>query len=355
VNTPVTAKHPQSRLLQLDVLRGIAAVLVLLFHYTTRFDQLYGHSPPILSFYLGQRGVDLFFVISGFVVFMTIERTQRGLDFIVSRFSRLYPAYWTAVLITFAAVRLVGLPGREVSIRVALANLSMLSAYLRTPYVDSVYWTLSLELSFYAIILVLYESGMLERIELVCAAWLSLTFAVAFAGARWHLTPPYFVELLIVSDYAQLFVGGVIAYRIWNRGLCSARAVILLGAILVQCYIQGATAGVIAAVSIAAVFAAAQNRLQTLQIAPLIFLGNISYSLYLIHQNVGYVVIRAGYAAGLNSKLSIAIATGGAIMLAAAMTFLVERPAMRAIRNWYRRFSREPEIAAARSMQAPST
>jgi peptidoglycan/LPS O-acetylase OafA/YrhL len=339
--------RPQNRLLQLDVLRGIAALLVLLFHYTARFDELYRHSPPIVPFYLGQRGVDLFFVISGFVVFMTIEKTRRGMDFVVSRFSRLFPAYWTAVAITFATVKVAGLPGREVTIGVALANLSMLSAYFRIPFVDSVYWTLSLELSFYAIILLLFATRILSRIELLCAAWLALVLLLRFVADRRGFQLPFPLGLLVIADYAQLFVAGVISYQIYQRGFSIVRAAVLIGAILTQCYMQGAMAGVFAAISIAAVCAASQGWLQLLEIRPLIFLGNISYSLYLIHQNIGYVVIRAGYAAGLNNKLAIGVAAACAIVLATAMTFIVERPAMRAIRSSYRRLTGTAEIPAS--------
>src|ERR1700686_2691801 len=114
-------------MLQLDVLLGIAALMVLLFHYTERFHELYGHAPGMVLFTIGRQGVDLFFIISGFVIFMTIEKTRRGLDFVVSRFSRLFPAYWIAVSLTFFIVHVAGLPGREVTPSAALANLSMLA------------------------------------------------------------------------------------------------------------------------------------------------------------------------------------------------------------------------------------
>ena len=78
------------RLTELDSLRGIAAMAVVLFHYTTRFTELYGHTaPPVFSVPLGHLGVNLFFMISGFVIFMTLERTLTSRDFIISRFSRL--------------------------------------------------------------------------------------------------------------------------------------------------------------------------------------------------------------------------------------------------------------------------
>src|SRR5262245_3655062 len=91
---PTTAAAPAAvrarrRFEELDVLRGVAAMAVVIFHYS-------GHATRYLTgfpfhFKLGEHGVQLFFAISGFVIFMTLENTQRLRDFVVSRFSRLYP------------------------------------------------------------------------------------------------------------------------------------------------------------------------------------------------------------------------------------------------------------------------
>jgi peptidoglycan/LPS O-acetylase OafA/YrhL len=64
-----------------------------------------------------------------------------------------------------------------------------------------------------------------------------------------------------------------------------------------------------------------------------VLLGTISYPLYLTHQNIGYVVIRAGYRLGLNPNVSVALAFGVALAIAAAITFTVERPAMALLRK----------------------
>ena len=100
-------KRPSDRLQELDVLRGLAALSVLCYHYTTHYKDLFSPSGPVLfNFAWGNCGVQIFFIISGFVILMTLEKTQRPMDFIVSRFSRLYPCYWAAVILTFIAVKL---------------------------------------------------------------------------------------------------------------------------------------------------------------------------------------------------------------------------------------------------------
>ena len=83
---------PATRLLELDALRGIAAMAVMGFHYTTLYSHETGHLGELpFEVRYGNYGVHLFFMISGFVIFMTLERTRTAKDFIVSRFSRLFP------------------------------------------------------------------------------------------------------------------------------------------------------------------------------------------------------------------------------------------------------------------------
>ncbi|MCM2335320.1 MAG: acyltransferase family protein, partial [Pseudomonas sp.] len=106
------------RVVELDALRGLAALAVVAFHYTTHYQAQVGHAQPLgFGFPFGNYGVHLFFLISGFVIFMTLERTRSPLDFVVSRFSRLFPAYWAAMAVTAAVVYTVGLPGQRLPLR----------------------------------------------------------------------------------------------------------------------------------------------------------------------------------------------------------------------------------------------
>jgi peptidoglycan/LPS O-acetylase OafA/YrhL len=85
--------------------------------------------------------VNLFFIISGFVIFMTLNATKRPMDFLVGRFSRLFPTYWAAIAVTFLITAVLGLPGRTVSAVEALANFIMLHGWFGIPHVDGVYWS----------------------------------------------------------------------------------------------------------------------------------------------------------------------------------------------------------------------
>jgi peptidoglycan/LPS O-acetylase OafA/YrhL len=92
-----------NRLQELDALRGIAVILVVFMHITIENDQAKD------IFELGVTGVDLFFVISGFVILLTLEKTKSWQDFVISRFSRLYPAYWVSVTTTTVLMWIVNI------------------------------------------------------------------------------------------------------------------------------------------------------------------------------------------------------------------------------------------------------
>ena len=141
------------RLEELDVFRGVAAFIVVLYHYTTRFQEKYVHTDELLfEVPLKYFGVDFFFVVSGFVIFMTINRTTKSMDFIVSRFSRLFPAYWLAIILTTIVMLTFGLPDKTLSLTQVLVNFTMLQEFLNVEPVDSVYWTLTRELIFYVLV-----------------------------------------------------------------------------------------------------------------------------------------------------------------------------------------------------------
>ena len=155
----------QSRLVEIDALRGVAAMAVVLFHLTTRYMELFSFKAlPSLSFPYGHYGVNLFFIISGFVIFMTLEKTARPMDFVVSRFSRLFPVYWAAIFVTFAVTHALGLPGKLVGFGTAMGNMLMLHGLFRVPHVDGVYWTLEVELLFYCGMFFLFRIGRLSPI-----------------------------------------------------------------------------------------------------------------------------------------------------------------------------------------------
>lgn len=336
-NSSVTEKRT-GRILELDVLRGLAALAVVLYHYTVRFDEVYTHTADMQLFFApGQYGVNLFFMISGFVIIMTLEKTRYWMDFLISRFSRLFPAYWVAIVVTFLVVLAAGLPGREVSLTAAEINLSMLQFLVHAPHVDGVYWTLELELCFYVLMFLLYLLHQIRNVEYIATAWLLMLAAVHIANASNMIHVPDTLATMLLLDFAQLFVAGIIFYRVSQEGWAPLRAAVLLSCLGFQYLASDAETTLAMALFMLLFALAISGRLAPIATRPLVYLGSVSYSLYLVHQNVGFVALRWLYEQGIHPYLGIALAILVVLGIASIITFLVEKPALQSIRAHYKK------------------
>jgi peptidoglycan/LPS O-acetylase OafA/YrhL len=335
---PKSDEQPRERMLELDAMRGLTALMVVLFHYTTQYENYFGHS-GVVPLRIPYDGNDMprFFVISGFVILMTLERTNNWLDFVVSRIARLYPVYWVAVACTFGAMTLFPLPGIGVGVPDMLVNLTMLQGHLQRPHVDGVYWTMTVELSFYGVMLALYIAGQLRRIEQICWAWLALALAAhAAAGidALWWLLSVG--KLFLVLEFANLFVSGIVFHisrreRRWTAG----RHALLGACVLLQGLTGSVESMVLTGAFVGMFYAHAFGKLRWLAIRPLVFLGTVSYALFLTHQHIGWIIINRLESRGADPLFAICVALAFALALATILTFVVEKPAQRAIRGRY--------------------
>jgi peptidoglycan/LPS O-acetylase OafA/YrhL len=323
----------KQRYSELDAIRGIAALMVVLFHYTVRYGQIYEYSiNPIFSFELGKYGVQLFFIVSGFVIFLTLDKTVNAIDFVVSRFSRLYPAYWVSVILTFVIVYTFSLPGREVDLQSALVNLTMIQKWLEVDNVDGVYWTLAIELSFYLIMYILFITKQLKNIFNVTIVWLLMIIVVRFLETNNIIQIHWALKLLFLLDYGELFIAGIMFYKIMHNDNLS-NYIILLLVLGTEYYLHGKLAYLIAGYFFLFLLFA-KGYLHILSLKPLVYLGTISYSLYLIHQNIGYIIIRNLENYGLINPISIIIIPLViSIGVATIMQIYIEKPTLLFIRN----------------------
>jgi len=337
-----------ARFLELDGLRGLAALSVVLYHYTHMYNQYFSHRPkPLFSFSRGNLGVELFFIISGFVILMTVSRTKTILDFLVSRLSRIYPVYWVAIIFTFTVLTISGIwPTGETSKPAFLFNFTMLQRFFSIKAVDGVYWSLQYELLFYGLVLGAMVLGPIRRVELLCVLLLAASLAYwaflqadvfASLGPAGSLIKQGWLLATILGD-AEFFVSGMMLYRIRERGLSSTRLAIIAGAIAMSFLVDGGLIGFVHAAFVALVGLVIFGYVPMLRSSPMVFLGAISYPLYLVHQYAGYVLIDKLEAAGLNVNLAIAVTIAVAIAAATVLSKTVERPATKLIRDWYSRY-----------------
>lgn len=152
-------QQKENRILELDALRGIAALSVFFYHASIYYKE----SIYFSFFRFGLTGVDLFFIISGFVIFSSVQNKSR-LQFIKSRFLRLYPSYWFAVTLTFILIILKFYEKgmiNQIPIKDYLINLSMIQEFFGIKNLDGPYWTLYIELFFYLIIFCFMQKELL--------------------------------------------------------------------------------------------------------------------------------------------------------------------------------------------------
>jgi peptidoglycan/LPS O-acetylase OafA/YrhL len=328
-----------NRLVEVDTLRGLAAIAVVFFHFTTRFGELYpGHSSPSISFPVGHYGVNLFFIISGFVIFMTLERTQKSMDFVVSRFSRLFPTYWVAIFLTLAITHLLGLPGKLVGLGTAIANMTMVHGIFSVPHVDGVYWTLEVELLFYCGMFLLYRLEFLDKIHVALSALMLLRLVYWLLEHGFGISLPWIVFRLMILQYISWFALGIAVYLLTNRQSnkdwrpAAACASLAIATIMVCESIVVALLGVVFA---STVYLAANGRLRMLRSGPLVWFGTISYPLYLVHENIGWAVMLRMLTLNVPIDIAIISALIFVLLLASALTRWAEQPAMLFIRTWY--------------------
>jgi len=347
------AAPPVPRLKGLDALRGVAVSAVLLHHYTANYPRVTAIPlDPTLSVPDGHYGVELFFVISGFVIFMTLERCRDAREFAVSRFARLVPAFLACLAISSLAQWCLPIEGmRPLTLARILANLTLMPQLFLEEPVDGVYWTLVHEIVFYCLAGIGFFVTGPKRAEQLCFGWLCFALFCR-TGA---ITVPLQVWILAGVQYAPHFTLGILIY-LWHAGRAKPSTLIVLGFALAICVTGPAWSlrpipglGYVLVVAGAAALVAIGGRDGSYlgRLAPLVFIGDISYPLYLVHQNLGYIAIRHLTAWGSGADLAVLAAIVLTVCLAYGVSKYVEKPARAWLRQRLARRSRLPVPAGA--------
>ena len=327
----------RARVYEIDLLRFLAAMAIVLFHYSYRghaADDLTVMAYPALApvFKYGYLGVELFFMISGFVILMTAANRSLG-EFVIARIVRLYPAFWTCCTLTFIVTLAIGAPPHSASMARYLANMTMLSGFVGVVSIDGAYWSLFVEIQFYALVAILLGSGHLHRAETFLVLWLGASIVLI-------IHPVWFLGSLLITDYSAFFIAGAACFLIWSKGLSLARAAIVAcawGLALFQSmqkvlvferhfnttFDASIVIGIVTVFFAIMVMIALRRRVFEGR-QWWLFLGSISYPLYLLHQNIGYMVFNVA-----SSTVNVHVLFWGTIVAvlgcASAVHLLVEK------------------------------
>ena len=318
-----------------DALRAIAALWVCFFHFT---------SATGIGRY-GYLGVTIFFVISGFIVPYSMMRDGYTITawptFMLKRLVRLEPPYLASIGFTLALGAwdtFRGTPPPWTAIQIA-GHIGYANAFLGLPWLNAPYWSLAIEFQFYVLVGLALPLLMLTRTPVALLAGLALASCVPlFLPGNSNAT---------ILPFLPVFAAGTLTFllatnRIGRRNYWAALAV--LAAIVFKKHDTGVA---VATIGTAVLMATVHLR----RIAPIAWLGAISYSLYLLHVPIGYRVISAIRRLS-DSELAPIMATIGALAVSiAGAAFLrryVEQPALRlAARIGYRAARSRSHLRAA--------
>lgn len=346
----------------IDAFRGICILSVLIFHYLVRFappflpDNLYGYTnayPAWLE--VLQLGVEVFFVISGIVIALTLTECDNAFEFSVKRFARLYPGYIAAATVTFALMTLFGPAVLKVTAADYLVNFTMLSYDFHHQWVDGVYWTLAVEIKFYAMAAVAYFLFK-ERF------WVALVIVAILGLIAQHINPGL-AHRFLIPQYMPEFLAGIAAFFLVIARRKREGAILMAIALplfvlnerfmsplrftpnlIGDAYILVLSAAMIALIAIAPGW----------RMGPLAFVGKISYSLYLLHDNIGVTIIAAMKQRGFQDGVAFCLAILVCGFLAWLSFLFVENPGRRAVMRLYARYrSSRASMPVAADLDAP--
>lgn len=344
---PAGVAPGRARVSSIQVLRGVAACFVVLYHTDIILSRRsYGtnsHFEALAQW--GWLGVNLFFVISGFTIFLAHNRDvgmpSRIGRYAWRRFARIYPIYWLLLLVFLAATQLK-VDYRALDIRPG----NLLTAITLLPFVQDpelplkVAWTLLFEVMFYALFAVTMLHRGLARLLWPC--WTIAILATSLIGGRYALDP--------LNIYNIYFVLGGIAWwlmpRMDRRWILPILVLLLVTAIppaLVASPVSNIDRDNIAlallappvALMLMLCIALERSGTRIFDSRPLLLVGDASYSIYLVHSAflslAGTVQSRA--LVWIPGVVYFCLAAAGAVLAGIAIHLWVERPLLAMLRG----------------------
>jgi peptidoglycan/LPS O-acetylase OafA/YrhL len=336
------------RLYVLDLLRFVAAIAVMLHHQVgaiAGWGVANHHNMPVLApiTHFGLLGVDLFFLISGFVILMSTWGKSVG-DFAVSRFVRIFPAYWFAVTVAILIFLIWGValgrgPGSEGHLRSYLPNMTMLEYGTGSQPLEVVYWTLWYELHFYALIALLVWRGITYR---SCVIFMGVWLLAGTFSQEANFT---LLNDLLFPVWAPYFIAGMAFYLVYRYGpnlvlgmiiafswaLCVYYRCKLVDRQLVWPTVWDTTVTIVVTLLFLVMWLVATRRMGWIRWRGAVWLGALTYPLYLISETISRPV-----EVWLMPRHSRWAVLGACMVASLAAAFVIHRFVERPVQAWLR-------------------
>ncbi len=342
----------KGRLETIDVFRGIAILLVALYHFTARLPaaalNITEGAPWPVSF--GWVGVYFFFIISGYCIFITLEKSASVGVFLARRFSRIYPAFAAAVLLLFAFGLVAQVPSVPeanfhetppglVDVAINLAFLGELGEWI-----NGSFWSIAVEIKFYLLVALMWAlvpssvrfTHIFSVLALVMApTWMASTL-LSQAGSG-PITPQSMLKFLAIAPYLTFFAVGILGRQqesrvMETRWLMVANVAMGTAVIAVEDY---SSSGSLVSAGLVALIYLAMTGLflrfvsgKPLPTVPLLShglaqLGFLSFSWYLIHETIGMTFL-ATFDQFLPAWLSLVVVLASTLCIAVVFANLFE-------------------------------
>ena len=321
----------------IQALRFVAAMMVVFSHVTSMLVDRY-QSSSVGRWSTGHAGVDIFFVISGFVMYQSFQPLRARADgwrlFLSRRLIRIVPLYWMATTLKVALV--LAVPSLAATSKIAFSHL--VASYLFLPVLAPagvavpfmpVGWTLNYEMFFYC----LCSIALFAAVSPFVFSTIVLSALVVFGFAHEQSAPletsytnPIVVEFILGMGVAKLTRGRASAHSLVSCAMIAAGASLILLAEPDPTVSRPFTWGVPAALIVLGA-ARLEGVLRKVLPRVLLLLGDSSYALYLVHTFVvpvvGLALMRTRWA---NPWMVLATAAAVSAGVSVAVHKLVERP-----------------------------
>jgi peptidoglycan/LPS O-acetylase OafA/YrhL len=321
-------KESLSYLSSLDLLRGLAALAVCFFHFTHgNPDFLSKENPLFVVGRYGFLGVEVFFVISGFVIPYSMYRAgytfQNVGKFLGKRFIRIEPPYLLSIVMVLALNWLSTLSpyyrgeAYVVNFPALFLHLGYLNAFFHFPWYNDVYWTLAIEFQYYLIIALVFPL-LMHRSKVYNYILILALSVLAFA----------INEHSLIFTYGLLFVAGILLFQVRIGYLSQKEFGAMLLTVLILLYIRFDDRYLVAALLpyFFITYFEFTDKVSK-------FLGQISYSVYLVHIPIGGRIINLSetfFKDELTRSLMVFVALAVSIFAAWVFFVVIEKPAI----NW---------------------
>lgn len=289
-----TEYNVSQRLEHIDSLRGIAAILVVISHFIIPIIGEENTFALSHVFDVGKIGVSIFFMISGFVIPYSLTNKQTSLSrFFISRFFRLYPAYWVSLIIFLFSSLIVD--EKVYPVNQIIANITMFQTALHFPDIVGAYWTLFIELIFYFLCVALFLFKKIDNNSFKFkTAIIFIVFAIVLSYIRWTTNRSLPVALPLAL--ALMIFGGFWRETILNKNK-EAKAfsrylllALILSIPIISYLAYGDVSGHAIRYTFTYYFSIAFFCILTtnfkITTTPIVALGAISYSMYIIHPSI---------------------------------------------------------------------